>query len=178
MLTDNQSLPLTVGASAANTHDSHGLVPLVTAIPPIRSRRGPRRSRPGKLHADKGYDFPELRRWLTGRRITPRIARRGLETHQRLGTTRWKVERSIAWLDGYRRLTIRYERHGHLFTGFLTLAAALTCYKHLAKKSPRETRSKQGILPRALRSRLAFGGSYPLIAPESMPRMKWRCRKM
>ncbi|MDN3241663.1 hypothetical protein QWI33_18205 [Glycomyces tritici] len=30
------------------------------------------------------------------------------------------------------RLTIRYERHGHLFAAFLTLAAAITCYKKLA----------------------------------------------
>lgn len=133
MATDNHGLPLSVGASAANTHDSHGLIPLVTAIPAVRSRRGPARRRPGKLHADKGYDYPELRRWLTQRRITPRIARRTVDNHQRLGTTRWKAERSLAWLSGYRRLTIRYERHSHLFTGFLTLAAALTCYKHLAK---------------------------------------------
>ena len=41
------------------------------------------------------------------------------------------IERTIAWLTGYRRLTIRYERHGHLFAAFLQLAAALTCYKKL-----------------------------------------------
>jgi hypothetical protein len=36
-----------------------------------------------------------------------------------------------AWLTGYRRLTIRYERHGEHFAGFLHLAAALTCFKKL-----------------------------------------------
>jgi transposase len=45
---------------------------------------------------------------------------------ERLGRYRWKVERTIAWLGGYRRLTIRYERNGHNFLGFLSLAAALT----------------------------------------------------
>ena len=35
-----------------------------------------------------------------------------------------------AWLH---RLAIRYERHAHLFCAFLTLAAALTCYKKLTK---------------------------------------------
>ncbi|WP_425301986.1 transposase, partial [Nocardia wallacei] len=49
----------------------------------------------------------------------------------RLGKHRWKIERTIAWLTGYRRLTIRYERHGRLFAAFLQLAAALTCYKKL-----------------------------------------------
>ncbi len=131
VLTDATGLPLAVATSAANTHDSLALIPLVQAIPAIRSRRGPRRRRPAKLHADKGYDYDHLRAWLRARRITPRIARRGVETSTRLGRHRWVVERSFAWLTGYRRLTIRYERSARLFTAFLTLAATLTCYKKL-----------------------------------------------
>jgi hypothetical protein len=42
------------------------------------------------------------------------------------------TDRSFAWLTGYRRLTIRYERSARLFTASLTLAATLTCYKKLA----------------------------------------------
>jgi transposase len=64
--------------------------------------------------------------------IAPRIARRGVETSTRLGRHRWVVERSFAWLTGYRRLTFRYERCARLFCAFLTLAATLTCYKKLA----------------------------------------------
>ena len=78
-----------------------------------------------------GYDYPHLRAWLRARRITPRIARRGVENNTRLGRHRWVVERSFAWLTGHRRLTLRYERSARLFTAFLTLAAALTCYKKL-----------------------------------------------
>ena len=131
MLTDAGGLPLAVAVSAANTHDSLALVPLVQAIPAVRSRRGPRRRRPAKLHADKGDDYPHLRSWLRQRRITPRIARRGVETATRLGRHRWVVERSFAWLTGYRRLTLRFERCARLFCAFLTLAATLTCYKKL-----------------------------------------------
>jgi transposase len=69
---------------------------------------------------------------LRERRITPRIARRGIETSERLGRHRWIVERSFAWLTRYRRLTLRCERSARLFTAFLTLAATLTCYKRLA----------------------------------------------
>ena len=54
-----------------------------------------------------------------------------MENSTRLGRHRWVVERSLAWLTGYRRLTMRYERSARLFTAFLTLAAALTCYKKL-----------------------------------------------
>jgi transposase len=63
-LSDRNGLPLSVGVSAANTHDSLCLESLIQAIPAVRSRRGPRRRRPDKLHADKGYDYPHLRRML------------------------------------------------------------------------------------------------------------------
>ncbi len=46
---------------------------------------------------------------------------------------RCKIEGTLVWLTGYHRLTIRYERHGEPFVGFLQLAAALTCRNKLAK---------------------------------------------
>jgi hypothetical protein len=65
------------------------------------------------------------------RGITPRIARRGVESSIRLGRHRWKVERSLAWLLTNRRLTVRYERRADLLTAFLHLACALTCARKL-----------------------------------------------
>jgi transposase len=121
--------------SAANTNDAAALKPLVWAIPAIRSRRGPRRRRPDKLHADKAYDSEELRGWVREWGIGVRIARKGVESSDRLGRHRWVIERSIAWLFGYRRLTIRYERKANHFCAFLTLAAALTCFKKLVRES-------------------------------------------
>lgn len=132
-LSDRAGIPLAVGISAANTNDPAALKPLVMAIPAIRSRRGPCRRRPVKLHADKAYDIADLRDWLRTRGIIPRLARKSIESSEKLGCHRWVIERSIAWLFGYRRLTVRYERHAPLFCAFLTLAAALTCYKKLTK---------------------------------------------
>ena len=123
---------MVIAVSAANTHDSQALKPLVMAIPAVRSRRGPPRRRPVKLRADKGCDYDRLRAWLRERGITPKIARRGIESSERLGRYRWKIERTIAWFTGYRLLTIRYERIARNYTAFLTLAATLTCYKKLA----------------------------------------------
>ncbi|GDY33558.1 hypothetical protein GTS_51910 [Gandjariella thermophila] len=132
-ISDRAGLPLAVGVSAANTHDSEALKPLVNAIPPIRSRRGPRRRKPVKLHGDKAYDIPALRSWLRRRGITPRLARKGIESATRLGKHRWVIERTIAWLTGYRRLIVRCERKATHFVAFLILGAAITCYKKLAK---------------------------------------------
>ncbi len=133
ILSDADGIPLVTAVTSANTHDSVMLQPMVSAIPAVRSRRGPRRRRPGRLRTDKGYDYPVHRRWLRARGIVPRIARRGVDSSERLGRYRWKIERTLAWLSGYRRLTIRYERQGEYFAAFLQLAAALTCFKKLAK---------------------------------------------
>lgn len=96
MITERTGLPLSIGISAANTHDSQGLESLARGIPPIRSRRGPRRRHPAKLHADKGYDYDHLRKWLRGRTIIPRIAHKRIKSSQRLGRHRWTVERTLA----------------------------------------------------------------------------------
>ncbi|GAA4996765.1 hypothetical protein GCM10023205_82530 [Yinghuangia aomiensis] len=133
VLSDAQGIPVVVGVSAANTNDVLALKPLVRGIPAVRSRRGPRRRRPGKLRADKAYHSADNRVWLRERGIAVRIARPGIESSERLGRHRWKIERTIAWLLGYRRLTVRYERKGSHFLAFLGLAAALTCYKKLTK---------------------------------------------
>lgn len=122
---------MAVAVSGANVHDMNGLKPLVHAIPAVRSRRGPRRRRPAKLHADKGYDYDSLRHWLRHRNITPRIARIGLESSHKLGRYRWVIERTISWLVNYRRLAVRWEHTACNFAAFLTLAATLTCFKKI-----------------------------------------------
>ena len=132
-LADRRGLPLAVG--------SRPRTPMITKrcgrwsgrSRPVRSRRGPRRRQPAKLHADKAYDVAELRDWLRRRGIVPRIAGKGIDSSEMLGRHRWVIARSTAWLLGYHRLSLRYERHAHIFCAFLTLAAALTCYKKLTK---------------------------------------------
>jgi IS5 family transposase len=114
--------------------DSLLLEPMVDAVPPVkgpRGRPGRPRKRPAKLHGDKGYDYPRCRRALRRRGITPRIARRGIESSQRLGRHRSVVERSLAWLVGYRRLQVRYERRADVLLGFVHLACALICLQAL-----------------------------------------------
>jgi transposase len=62
-----------------------------------------------------------------------RIARKGVESSKRLGRHRWVVERTMAWLAGYRRLSPRYERHSRTHLAFLGLAAAVLCCKRLIR---------------------------------------------
>jgi transposase len=134
LVVDKRGIPLAVRLSAANVHDATQLLPLVDQIPPIigpRGRPGRPRKRPAKLHADKAYDASTLRRALRARGIAPRIARRGIDSSERLGRHRWVVERTLAWLLGCRRLGVRYERRADLLQGLLHLACALVCVRFL-----------------------------------------------
>ncbi len=120
--------------TAANVHDSKVLEESVDAIGPIkRPGRGRPRKRPNKLHADnKGYDFGRCRKALRKRGIKARIARRGVESSERLGRHRWVVERTLAWLNRYRRLTVRYERRADIHEAFLHLGCSLICLNYLS----------------------------------------------
>jgi IS5 family transposase len=84
-----------------------------------------------KVHADKGYDYKKCREALRKRGSTPRIARRGVESSEKLGRYRWVVERTLAWLSNFRRLTIRYERKLEIHKAFLHLGCALFCWNYL-----------------------------------------------
>jgi IS5 family transposase len=125
---DARGTPLGVRLSAANCHDSRMPAATLDAVPGVRTgRRARPRCRPDKLHADKDYDHHRCRRECRARNITPRIARRGLDSSERLGRYRWVVERTLAWLARFRRLAIRYERRADLHLAFTTLACALIC---------------------------------------------------
>ena len=64
LLVDATGLPLNVLVSGANRHDSLFVEPLLDSMPAIRiGGRGHPRRRPVKLHGDKGYDTPRVRRY-------------------------------------------------------------------------------------------------------------------
>ena len=106
---------------------------LVDAVEPIkRPGRGRPRKRPEKLHADKAYDSKRCREVLRNRGIKVRIARKGIESSEKLGCHRWVVERTLAWLAKYRRLTVRYERRADIHEAFLHLGCSLICLNYLS----------------------------------------------
>jgi transposase len=128
---DRRGIPLAALLTGANRHDSVVFEALIDAIPPIRQPNGRRRKRPTKLHADKGYDYPRCRVALRRRHIQVRITRKGIDSSKRLGRHRWVVERTLAWLSRFRRLTVRYERRADIHQAFLTLGCALICWNFL-----------------------------------------------
>ena len=123
--------PLTAIVTAANASDTTLFAAVLDDAPPIRASARRRRTRPGAVHADKGYDSAANRAWLRRRGIRPRIARRGVESSARLGRHRWKVERALSWLSCFRRLQVRWDRDSGRYFAFVLLACALTCFNRL-----------------------------------------------
>lgn len=135
MIADGNGIPLAVSLTGGNRNDVTQLIPLLEAIPPVPGKVGRPRSRPRQLFADRGYDHDKYRRLLWAKGIKPVIARRGTEHGSGLGTVRWVIERTIAWLHGFRRLRIRWERRDDIHEGFLGLATCLITLRHVEKLS-------------------------------------------
>jgi hypothetical protein len=71
---------------------------------------------------------------LTSEGAEGRIARKGIDSSERLGRHRWVVERTLAWLNRFRRLTIRYERRADIDEAFLHLGCILVCWNFIYLK--------------------------------------------
>nr|WP_285530505.1 IS5 family transposase [Streptomyces lavendulae] len=133
LIVDGQGIPLAVSLTGGNRNDVTQLMPLLRKIPPVTGLVGRPRRRPDTLLADRGYDHDKYRRlvWATG--VKPVIARRGVPHGSGLGIHRWVVERTIAWLHGFRRLRIRWERRDDIHEAFLGLATCLITHRHVQR---------------------------------------------
>ncbi len=125
VLTDGRGLPLAAEIASASPHES-------TLIEPLLERRLLAK-RPRRLLYDLAADNDELRTRLARRRIElvcPHRKNRKKPPTQdgrklRRYRHRWKIERSIGWLQNFRRLVTRYEYHANLFHGFVQLACLM-----------------------------------------------------
>ena len=70
---------------------------------------------------------------LRSRGILPLLAMRRTKHGSGLGTWRWVVERTFAWLNQFRRLRIRYDKRADIHEAFLSLGCALICWHALRK---------------------------------------------
>ena len=92
---------------------------------------------PEHLIGDNAYDSDNLDAQLRHygiEVIAPHRSNRRIKTQDqrclRGHRRRWKIERLFAWLQNFRRLVVRYERHAENFLG-LQLACCLILLRHL-----------------------------------------------
>jgi transposase len=104
------------------------MLPLVTDMPHVAGKVGRPKWKPESILADKAFDDKSLRAILRWLGIKPILPKRGEDEHG-LGVWRWFVERTISWLHQFRWLRIRWERKPEIHQAFLSLAAAVICYR-------------------------------------------------
>ena len=82
---------------------------------------------------DRGYEAEAIRSGLRTRGILPLLAMRRTKHGSGLGTWRWVVERTFAWLNQFRRLRVRYDKRADIHEAFLSLGYALVCWQSLRR---------------------------------------------
>jgi transposase len=120
---DRHGLPVSVCVESATPHE----VTLATST--LLQMVVP--DAPQNLIGDNAYDSDHLDAELKSfgiEVIAPhrRSRRNSTQDRRRLKRyrRRWKIERLFAWLQNFRRLVVRYERHVENFLGLLQLASA------------------------------------------------------
>lgn len=131
MLTDGNGIPLSLVVAGANRHDSKLLAATLDSI--VVERPAPDAIKQ-HLCADAGYKGKPCLKAAGDRGYKPHIRPRreeAMETKTVPGAKarRWVVERTHSWLNRWRKLLVSFEKTEASYTGLLSLAAALICWR-------------------------------------------------
>jgi transposase len=130
VLVDARGLPVAIDTAPANQAENRLVQQLFDFMLPNQL--------PERVIGDKAYDSDALGDELAEKGIeliSPHRSNRRPENKTQDGRPlrrykrRWTVERTIAWLQNFRRLCIRWERSAVLFQGFLHFTCALMLLK-------------------------------------------------
>ena len=139
VVVDGRGVPVGAQLASAQISEQRLAESTLEQVKVPRSGRGRPRSRLKRVIADRGYDSDPLRSRLK-RRGTELIApyrsnnrHRQFEDKRKLRRyrKRWKIERTNAWLQNFRRIQVRYDRILTVFQGFFHYACLLITLRHL-----------------------------------------------
>lgn len=119
--------PVACAATAANVNDTVVFERLFLAAFAVMARIG-------TVFADKGYDAEHHRDLCREFGAKPCIHKRGSPHRSGLGTRRWPVERSNAWLLENKRLALRYDRLGFIVQSLLQAACIFVVVPRLVRE--------------------------------------------
>lgn len=128
---DGQGIPLGGVVRGANVHDSR----LIGVTMENSCQMGSWFLEAAVRHLclDKGYDYVRVSEEVYVNGFEEHIRSRGeeLQAHQRHPARRWVVERTFAWLKGFRSLRTRYCCYLSNFMALLYLALACILWRKL-----------------------------------------------
>jgi putative transposase len=125
-------VPVGLGVDGANRHDMKLVEATLASIPVERPE--PTSEEPQHLSLDKGYDYDAVRETVAAYGYTAHIRTRGEElTAKReipgYRARRWLVERTHSWMNRFRRLLIRWEKHVENYLAFLHFGCAWIAFR-------------------------------------------------
>jgi len=129
LLVNGNGVPLALLTTGANVSDQQLLEPIIHEFPQVKGQPGRPKTHPEAAFDDRGYDSRANRlilRWLG---IEPYIALRNTEHGSGLGVIRSVVERIIAWLKGFKRLRVRWDRLAEMQHAWNSLAMSIICFR-------------------------------------------------
>jgi transposase len=127
VLTEAHGLPVHVVSAGANRHDSPLLAPTLAGLKKVAPLTA---AAPGAVQLDRGYDNGPTRTLLAEVGLAGVIARQGVPAPIQAGS-RWKVERTHAWMNGYGKLRRCTEKRQAVVDFYLFMAAALVVLRRL-----------------------------------------------
>jgi transposase len=128
-VTDAAGIPLHLVSAGANRHDSPLLAPTLAGL----AKLGPL-AQDITVHLDRAYDSARTRALLDALGFAGAIARKGIPAPLQAGT-RWVVERTHAWMNGYGKLRRCTAKAGAVVAFYLFLAAALVAVRQLIHRA-------------------------------------------
>lgn len=127
VLTEGTGLPLHVVSAPANTNDSPLLAPTLAGLAKLGPERLPTDV---TVHLDAASNNRPTQALLADWGFTGAIARKGVPAPIQAGS-RWTVERTHSWMNGYGKLRRCTEKRRVVVDFYLFLAAALVVLRRL-----------------------------------------------
>jgi len=134
VVTDGGGIPLHLVSAGANRHDAPLLRPTLAGLD-----RLDRLPETVTVHLDAGYTGAPTAALLAELGFEGTIARKGVPAPVQAGT-RWVVERTHAWMNGYGKLRRCTERCRTVVDFYLFLAAAVVVVRQLIQRARRRYR--------------------------------------
>ena len=129
VVTDGQGIPLHLVAAGANRHDAPLLAPTLAGLDKLDGL-----PEGATVHLDRGYDGRPTRALLDALGLDGALARKGVPAPVQAGS-RWVVERTHQWMNGYGKLRRCTEKRQSVVDFYLFLAAALVVLRQLIQRA-------------------------------------------
>jgi transposase len=129
IVTDGTGIPVHVVSAGANRHDSPLLAPTLAGLDKLD-----RLPEDVTVHLDRGYHGRPSRALLDELGFQGAIARKGVPAPIQAGS-RWVVERTHQWMNGYGKLRRCTEKLRPVVDFYLFLAAALVVLRQLIQRA-------------------------------------------